>query len=551
MSNKKIAQEVLIDLHRRLDLLPVRSSERRELIQQASNLYDISESALYRQLRSLYKPKSIRRSDFGEPRSMPKITMEQYCEIIASLKIRTMNKNGRHISTVRAIEVLEDVGIESDYGFIKPVKGTLNKATMNRYMKQWGLDLGNLVKNAPAVRFQARYSNECWQFDLSPSDLKHVKEPLWYDKEKGRPILMLYSIVDDRSGVCYQEYRNVYGEDAGNALLFLFNAMCAKSDPEFPFRGIPAMIYLDNGPIAKSHVFRNVMAYLGIEIKTHLPDSKDKRRKTARSKGKVERAFRTVKECHEVIYHLREPKNEDEANQMLLNYLKQYNDHQHRSESHSRMQDWIENIQSSGIKEMCSWERFCAFAREPEKRKVGIDARITVEGTVYEVNPDLAGENVILWWGLFDDELHIEFQGDRFGPYYPISGPIPLARYRKFKKTKNEKRLDKLEALAKSLNLPESIDINDQAIIKAMQSNNNAVPSKPFEDPDPFHEVNFENSLKAKLAIADYLGKPLALLSKEDRNCIDAILGETLEKTVVIARVKEHFNSKGENNYAT
>ena len=93
MSNKKIAQEVLIDLHRRLDLLPVRSSERRELIQQASNLYDISESALYRQLRSLYKPKSIRRSDFGEPRSMPKITMEQYCEIIASLKIRTMKKS--------------------------------------------------------------------------------------------------------------------------------------------------------------------------------------------------------------------------------------------------------------------------------------------------------------------------------------------------------------------------------------------------------------------------------------------------------------------------
>jgi hypothetical protein len=75
------------------------------------------------------------------------------------------------------------------------------------------------------------------------------------------PILMLYSLVDDRSGVCYPEYRNVYGEDTEAALRFLFNAMSAKSDEEFPFRGIPAMLYMDTGPIAKSQVFQRVMAY--------------------------------------------------------------------------------------------------------------------------------------------------------------------------------------------------------------------------------------------------------------------------------------------------
>jgi hypothetical protein len=56
---------------------------------------------------------------------------------------------------------------------------------------------------------------------------------------------MLYSVVDDRSGVCYQEYRSVYGEDVEAALRFLFNAMSAKSDPEFPFQGLPAMLYMD------------------------------------------------------------------------------------------------------------------------------------------------------------------------------------------------------------------------------------------------------------------------------------------------------------------
>lgn len=45
---------------------------------------------------------------------------------------------------------------------------------------------------------------------------------------------------------------------------------------------------------------------------------------------------------------------------------------------------------------MCSWERFCTFAREPETRKVGADARLTVNGVLYEVDPALAEEPVVL-----------------------------------------------------------------------------------------------------------------------------------------------------------
>ena len=548
MPPKRIALEVLLDLHKRLNSLPSRSPQRRELIRQASELYGMSESTLYRQICHVSQPKAAKRKDAGIPRSLPPEEMEKYCEIIAALKIRTRNKNGRHMSTQTAIELLEDVGVDSSYGFIKAEKGILHKATINRYLTQYGIDQHNLLKNTPAVRFQAKHSNECWQFDLSPSDLKHVQEPLWYDKEKGLPILMLYSVVDDRSGVCYQEYRNVYGEDAGHALRFLFNAMSNKSDDEFPFRGIPQIIYMDNGPIAKSRVFQNVMAYLGIEMKVHMPDSKDNRRKTARSKGKVERAFRTTKECHEVLYHLREPKNEVEANQMLFSYLKKYNDHQHRAESHSRMIDWLKNINNNGIKEMCSWDRFCAFAREPEQRKVGIDACITIDGSVYEIDPNLAGESVVLWWGLFDDELFVEHDGKRYGAYFPISGPVPLSRYRKFKKTKVEKRLDKLEGLAKSLALPESCtDINAE-VISAMKQMVDEPHSHPFEDPDPYNELTFENTLKAKLAIAEYLGKPLALLDDEERKKIEQILADSLEKDVVMTAIKQQFHSGGNKN---
>ena len=86
-------------------------------------------------------------------------------------------------------------------------------------------------------------------------------------------------------------------------------------------QGIPAMLYLDNGPVAKSGTFRRVMTQLGVDVRTHMPRGSDERRVTARSKGKVERPFRTVKEAHETLYHFHTPQSEAEANLWLRNYL--------------------------------------------------------------------------------------------------------------------------------------------------------------------------------------------------------------------------------------
>ena len=103
---------------------------------------------------------------------------------------------------------------------------------------------------------------------------------------------------------------------------------------------------------------------------------------------------------------------------------------------------------------MCTWDRFRTFAREPERRRVGIDARVQVDGVSYEVDPSLAGETVTLWWGLFDHELFVEHADQRFGPFGPIDGPIPLHRYRSFRKSPVDERLDRIEELAGKLGLP-------------------------------------------------------------------------------------------------
>jgi hypothetical protein len=537
---KVIPVDSLLQLRQRLDCLPPKSPERAIQIATVAKLYGISTTTVYRALYAFRKPHSAYRADHGKPRLLPQSELERYCELIAALKLRTTNKQGRHLSTGRAIELMEDYGVETAHGLVKAPKGLLRRPTVNHYLLLLRLDQPRLLREPPAVRFQAEYSNDCWQFDMSPSALKHIDKPTWIDPQKGVPTLMLFSVVDDRSGVCYQEYQCVYGEDAESALRFLFNAMAAKADAAFPFQGRPKMIYLDNGPVAKSRVFQNVMQALDIEWQTHVPAGKDGTRTTARSKGKVERPFRTVKETHETLYHFHKPETEKQANEWLIRYLLRYNDQEHRSEKHSRLEDWLKNLPSDGLRDMCTWEHFCRFAREPERRKVGIDARINISGTAYEVESDMAGETVILLWGLFDDEMYVEFDGVKFGPYYPVSGPIPLHRYRAFKRGKTGERADRIRALANQLGLPISALSGDD--VRLIPAAGVDLPKQPFDT--QILEYQFPNRIAAKLAIADDLAIPLAKLSAADRTFIEQILDETLTRSIVLARVRSYFREK-------
>lgn len=536
MPRKTLPAEALVDLSRRLTSLPSRSHERRLLIESTAQAYDVSEPTLYRALAERVRPKALRRADRGVPRLLPTEEMERYCELIAAIKVRTSNKKGRHLSTGECIRLLEVHGIETPGGFVKVPAGTLNKTTVNRYLNQWGFDRATLGRPPPAVRFQAEHSNDCWQFDLSPSDLKQIEAPSWVRADLKAPTLMLFSVVDDRSGVAYQEYHCVYGEDVEAALRFLFRAMAPKESPDHPLQGIPKMVYQDNGPVSRSQIYQRVMRYLGVEVRTHMPAGSDGRRTTAQATGKVERPFRTVKEMHETLYHFNKPRDEPEANAWLLNFLARYNAMDHRLEPHSRVEDWLAHLPPEGLRAMCAWERFCTFAREPERRKVGIDARVSVSGTDYEVDPELAGEEVILWWGLFDQELYVEHGEKRFGPYLPVGGPIPLHKFRSFKKSATQTRADRVETLASQLSLP-------RAAMEARPELSGfagpaLVPTKAFIDPDPFQQLTYPNAHVAKLAIADFLGMPLGRLPAKLLEAINAIVHATLNKPEVLAQVR-------------
>src|SRR3546814_10539770 len=53
-----------------------------------------------------------------------------------------------------------------------------------------------------------------------------------------------------------------------------------------------------------------------------------------------------------------------------------------------------------------------------------------------------------------DQQLFVEHDGKRHGPYEPSRGAVPLYRYSKYQKNRAEERIDKVVRLADQLGLP-------------------------------------------------------------------------------------------------
>lgn len=164
-----IPADSLLQLRQRLATLPPKSAERAVQIRAVATLYGLSPATVYRALRGFGKPSPAHRADFGRPRILARSQMERYCELIAALKLRTTNRNGRHLSTQRAIELLEEFGVETREGFVQAPRGVLTRPTVNRYLALWHLDHARLTRERAAVRFQAVSAAAGFRVNLAAS----------------------------------------------------------------------------------------------------------------------------------------------------------------------------------------------------------------------------------------------------------------------------------------------------------------------------------------------------------------------------------------------
>jgi hypothetical protein len=540
----KIPNEVLQELRNNLSRLDPRSNERRKLVERTAFLFNCTEQTVYSQLRQLQTPKSYTRKDHGHTRYSVETDFKRWVEIVAAIKLATLNQKGRHLSTHKAIELAEE-GFYLDGRFEQIPKGILSRPNCDRWMRMLGINTRSSLQPASCIRFEAKESNECWQFDVSISDAYYLAEQkaITETGHSGYPHLALFSVVDDYSRVNYQEYHLVYGEEVEAGLLFLFRAMAPKNDPAFPFQGIPKTLYMDNGPLAKSRVLRRVLEEkLGIEIKVHdIPERGGRRRTPARSKGKVERCFRAIKESFETLFHFHKPETVREANEWLFQHLLHYNCQEHPTKVGNRIEIWAAGLPVEGFRQMCSFETYSTFAREPEFRTVSLEGRVSIDNRAYLVSAELIGERVEVWKGVFDAGIYVQDKaGVVHGPFEPEAGAIALGTYRRWRKTDRDKRLEKIEKMAKDLTISREAMLRDR---RSEEQRNKIfeLRSIPFVNCIGLLPENYSSVKEARRGIYQQFGMPLAKLPDAVLEVIEAILRETLNRREVYRRVKELF----------
>lgn len=261
-------------------------------------------------------------------------------------------------------------------GLVEP--GALKESTLSRQLRRRGMTKKALEKAPGAFRrFEADYSNACWQGDVQHTlYLPHPDQP---GKKK-----MAYLVVfmDDYSryivgGQFYFEERLPRLEDCFKKALLR--------------HGCPEMIYVDNGAIYSARHFARICGRLQTELKHTRPYR-------PQGRGKQEKFFRFVDlsfvpEAYDLIEQ-RKIHTLADLNRFFTAWLEvAYNQKVHNTfkqrpaDRYFKCEHPIRRIPPHELAEIFLLE---------ERRKVDKTGCVSLLGTVYEVEPHLAGETVEL-----------------------------------------------------------------------------------------------------------------------------------------------------------
>lgn len=279
--------------------------------------YGVTRASIYRMTREVRPPRK-RRAD-RETRSIENLdptTPWGYCaglvvkhEFAADLALATGRANGK------------DLGV--------------SVATFRRWLREAGASRRHVkIYRRPCRRFEAARPNDLWQMDFTQAAQYYIADDggisAWgvgerRENKRGRIPLVVACVVDDHSRA---RYRRAYPTMRKDHLLdFLQHSFSPKSDPRHPLCGLPRMIYSDNDSIIHNGIVDEALDFLAIGHDAHLPVT-DAKPDAARGTGKVERAFRSLKEA-EKITHLQKWQSLDEFNAWLFEDDIRYGNQEH------------------------------------------------------------------------------------------------------------------------------------------------------------------------------------------------------------------------------
>lgn len=250
-------------------------------------------------------------------------------------------------------------------------------STVYSFLKKHGL-LGREKRKGPErKRFAYDTVNILWQTDLSHGPYLTVGG-------KKKPTYLL-AFIDDCSRIV-PGARFSFTEKSDDLMKVFQEALLS--------RGIPCMVYADNGKIFRSEQFHLACASLGITVVHAKPYD-------AASKGKIERFFGNVKSRFLPIYRQQRINDLDELNKFFCHWLeKEYHRKIHSALDMTPLDKYLS--QMSQVKMVIDPTVLKPIFLKREYRKVRHDGTVSLMNHLFEVPPQFIGQRIEL---RFDEEL--------------------------------------------------------------------------------------------------------------------------------------------------
>ncbi len=249
---------------------------------------------------------------------------------------------------------------------ILPPTFKASHATIYRLFKQHGL-MDEEVTVTDRRRFEAELPNDIWQSDCLHGPMIDVKGK----KRK----TYLFAFLDDMSRlICHAEF---YRYERLALYIDALKKALAK-------RGLPRKLYVDNGPVFRSHLLRHATASLGIALIHSRPYKPEGR-------GKIERFFRTLR--MQFLSICPEGLPLEKLNSRLNQWIDEhYHQRVHSSTGQSPLKRYLKHahLLREAPKDLHD------YFRKRATRKVDKDRTVSLMGRLYEAPLHLIGKMVTL-----------------------------------------------------------------------------------------------------------------------------------------------------------
>lgn len=247
----------------------------------------------------------------------------------------------------------------------------ISYSTLYRYLKRHDLLTSSVRKEGDRKRFAYDKINVLWQGDTMYGPYLNTRG------RKTRTFLLAF--IDDCSRIITHA-RFLTQETTASVSVVLKEAILR--------RGLPRIVYVDNGKVYRNEIIAFACANLGISL-VHTPV------RDGASKGKIERFFRTVRDRFLPLLDtdLENIHQVDELNRLFWSWLEtDYHRKVHSSigmcplDKFMSQIDRVRHLEDPTVLEHLFMKRVL--------RRVKHDATISVDSKLYEVNPLLIGEKI-------------------------------------------------------------------------------------------------------------------------------------------------------------